>query len=304
MASGSRSGESGRTAPGTLWIVATPIGTLEDLSPRARWVLEAADLILAEDTRRTRGLLSRVGLPGGRRLRSLREQNEEKLVPVVLESLCAGRSVALVSDAGTPVLSDPGFPLVRCVRQHGLPVATVPGPSAFTAALAASGQPPLPALLVGFLPPRRGARRRRVAELATCPWTVVLLVSPHRLAAELEDLADGLGADRPATLLAELSKLHERVVTGTLATLRESPEVEQPRGEYVLVIGPRCAAEDGRREADARAAAAAFEEALGRGLERAEALRSAARQLAVPRRELYRLLLEARGDQSGGGDGV
>jgi len=283
---------------GTLWIVATPIGTLEDLGPRARRVLESADLVLAEDTRRTRALLSGVGVRAGRRLRSLREQNEGKVVPAVVEALCAGRSVALVSDAGTPVLSDPGFILVRAVRERGLRVCSVPGPSAFTAALAASAQPPLPALLVGFLPPRRGARRRRVAELAACPWTLVVLLSPHRIALELDDLSAGLGLERPATLLAELSKLHERALTASLGALRASSEASEPRGEYVLVVGPREEAAAGSGEADPSAAAEAYERGLALGLERREALRAAARKLGVPRSLLYRLLLEAQGGDS------
>ena len=144
-----------------MWLVATPIGTLGDLPPRACQVLADADLILAEDTRRARTLLGHAGIAAGRRLLSFHEHNEAERVGRALAALTEGRSVALISDAGTPVLSDPGFPLVREARAAGVPVATVPGPSAFTAALAASGQPPLPATLVGFLPARRLRRPGR-----------------------------------------------------------------------------------------------------------------------------------------------
>ncbi len=278
---------------GTLWLVATPIGTLGDVSQRAREVLAAADVVLAEDTRRTRKLLGHLEIPSGRRLRSLHEHNETVAVPAVLDELAGGRDVALVSDAGTPVLSDPGFVLVREARRAGIAVRSVPGPSAFTAALAASGQPPLPATLVGFLPPRRGPRRRRIAELESSPGSLVVLLSPHRLAGELEDLAEVLGADRPATLLAELSKLHERAEMAPLGELAASAGSAVPRGEYVVVIGP---SPDRRRpgEVDATTAKAVYEQALlSVGGSRPEALRSAARMLGLPRRRLFELLVES-----------
>ncbi len=284
------------TAHGTLWLVATPIGTVDDLSPRARKVLAAADLVLAEDTRRTRALLGRLGIASGQRLLSLNEHNESRRLPGVLERLAGGASVALVSDAGMPVLSDPGFLLVREARARGHAVLSVPGPSAFTAALAASGQPPLPATLAGFLPPRPGPRRRALERLAAVPGTLVLLVSPHRLAAELADAAAVLGEDRPATLLAELSKLHERGTAATLGELARGPEAENPRGEYVLVVGP---AEVRDRSPVAAEAAKAYEQALAEGHPRPEALRRAARRLGIPRRRLYALLEEARGGDRG-----
>lgn len=276
--------------PGTLWIVATPIGSLEDLGPRARQTLAAVEIILAEDTRRTRTLLAHAGVAAGRRLYSFHDHNERQRLPWVIGELSQGRSVALVSDAGTPAISDPGFGLVREARAAGVRVCSVPGPSAFTAALAAAGQPPLPAALVGFLPAQRAARRRRIADLAPWSGTIVMLLSPHRLAEELADLAAGLGPQRPATLLAELSKLHERAATGTLDELARSGECRSPRGEYVVVIGPPAAA-------PARAATAAevrqlYEEATARGLERREALRETSRRLGVGRREVFARLLE------------
>ena len=276
--------------PGTLWIVATPIGSLEDLGSRARRILAAAQIILAEDTRVTRGLLAHAGVPAGRRLRSFHDHNERQRVPWVIGELQQGRSVALVSDAGTPAISDPGFVLVQEARAAGIRICSVPGPSAFTAALAAAGQPPLPAVLAGFLPPQRAARRRRIADLARWTDTVVITLSPHRLAEELADLAAGLGEDRPATLLAELSKLHERALTGTLEELAGSSESASPRGEYVIVVGPRAAAPP--RVATPAEVRQAYADATARGLDRREALRETARRLGIGRREVFARLLE------------
>jgi 16S rRNA (cytidine1402-2'-O)-methyltransferase len=276
---------------GTLWIVATPIGTLEDFAPRAREVLEHVALILAEDTRRARILLNHIGTVPGRRLRSFHEHNEADRLPLALAVLREGRSVALMSDAGTPVLSDPGFILVREARREGLGVATIPGPSSFTAALAASGQPPLPATLVGFLPGRGGARRGRIAELAAVPWTLVVLLSPHRLAVELRDLANGLGIERSATLLAELSKLHERALVGSLGELAACEETKNPRGEYVVVVGPGLPAA-ATEPVDRRSIRAAYADALNAGLVRKEALKAVARELGVGRRTVFDSLIE------------
>jgi 16S rRNA (cytidine1402-2'-O)-methyltransferase len=276
---------------GSLWIVATPIGTLADLSDRARDVLAGVDLILAEDTRRARRLLSHVGLTAGRRLMSLHEHNEEQRTPRVLDHLRDGRDVALICDAGTPVLSDPGFLLVRSARAAGIRILSVPGPSAFTAALAAAGQPSLPATLAGFLPHRTGARRRRIAELARAPWTLVVLLSPHRLQRELHDLAELLGDERPATLLAELSKVHERAVVGTLAELAEQAGGEPSRGEHVIVIGPPPEPAGGPSGVTPDRARHELERARNLGLDRRQSLQEAAGRLGIGRRELYALLL-------------
>jgi 16S rRNA (cytidine1402-2'-O)-methyltransferase len=271
--------------PGILWIVATPIGTLDDLSPRARDVLGGVDLILAEDTRRARHLLSYLEVPIRGRLQSLHEHNEEKKVPALIHNLRGGLSVALISDAGTPVLSDPGFLLVRSAREADLPVRSVPGASAFTAALAAAGQPPLPATLCGFLPPKPGPRRRRVAELDTAPWTIVILLSPHRLSRELADVAEVLGSDRRATLLAEISKRYERSETATLAELARGAEAEKPRGEYVLVVEPRDQQRRGKIASEV--VRDEYQRAIEAGMGRPEALRAVARRLKVRRRQIF-----------------
>ena len=280
---------------GTLWIVATPIGTLDDFSPRAREVLDRAELILVEDTRRARRLLNHVGMVPGRRLKSFHEHNEMDRLPLALAALCGGGSVALMSDAGTPVLSDPGYVLVRAARSDDLHVATVPGPSSFTAALAASGQPPLPATLVGFLPGKAGARQSRIAELTGVPWTLVVLLSPHRLAAELGDLANGLGADRPATLLAELSKMHERAVMASLGELARGEEVDSPRGEYVVVVGPPIRS-SASGPVDQGRTRAAYALAIAAGLTRKEALKVVAAELGVGRRDVFDSLIKYEKD--------
>jgi 16S rRNA (cytidine1402-2'-O)-methyltransferase len=270
---------------GTLWIVATPIGTLDDLSPRARDVLGSVELILAEDTRRARRLLSYLGIPVRGRLQSLHEHNEEEKVPALIDKLSGGVSVALISDAGTPVLSDPGYVLVRSAREVGVPVCSVPGASAFTAALAAAGQPPLPATLCGFLPPKPGSRRRRIAELDAGPWSLVILLSPHRLARELADVAEVLGPDRRATLLAEISKRYERAETATLAELARGSEAKNPRGEYVLVVEPRN--RERRGEVATEVVRAEYQRAVEEGMNRREALRAVARRLNMRKRQVF-----------------
>ncbi|MEN8165720.1 MAG: SAM-dependent methyltransferase, partial [Acidobacteriota bacterium] len=217
---------------------------------------------------------------------------ESEVVPAVLQCLREGGDAAIVSDAGTPVLSDPGFELVLRVREAGLQVASVPGPSAFAAALAASGQPPLPAVLIGFLPPKQGQRRRRLAEPIMSQATTVVFLSPHRLGAELLDAAEILGEDRPATLLAELSKKHERAEMGTLKTLAAGREVQKPRGEYVLVIGPPPSEPPPSHQPGPPEAQEAYLAALDVAGERREAMRIAARELRLSRREFYALLLE------------
>jgi len=285
--------------PGILWIVATPIGTLGDLSPRAKDVLATVDLILSEDTRRSRRLLSHLDVPARGRLQSLHEHNEEQKVPSLLQKLREGSSVALISDAGTPVLSDPGFLLVRAVREEGLPVCSVPGASAFIAALAAAGQPPLPATLCGFLPPRAGPRRRRIAELDTVPWTIVVLLSPHRLARELADLAEILGGERPATLLAELSKLHERAVSTTLSELVDGVDAEKPRGEYILVVAPKGGGKKSG-EANPEIVRSEYQRALAEGMDRRDALRATAERLGIHRRQVFDLVAADR--ENGDGD--
>src|SRR5262245_31670569 len=202
---------------GRLAVISTPIGNLGDLSPRAREELAAAELVAAEDTRRTGQLLTTLGL--SRPLVSLHEHNESERIEELLARLRAGARIALVSDAGTPLLSDPGFELVRRVSREGIVVVAVPGPSAITAALSVAGLPTERFSFEGFLPARLGERRARVAELAAETRTLVFFEAPHRIAEALEDLVAAFGAPRRAVVARELTKVFETVYRGTLAEL-------------------------------------------------------------------------------------
>ncbi|HVS03726.1 MAG TPA: 16S rRNA (cytidine(1402)-2'-O)-methyltransferase, partial [Thermoanaerobaculia bacterium] len=216
--------------------VATPIGNLDDLSPRAREALASADLVACEDTRRSGLLLARLGLK--RPLLSLHEHNERRRLPRLLAALAAGQRVALVSDAGTPLVSDPGFLLVREAVAAGHRVEAVPGPSALLAALVVSGLPPHPFTFAGFPPQKPGRRRAFYGQLAGLGHTVVVYESPHRLASSLGDAAAAFG-ERPAALARELTKLHEEVLRGTLGELASAVAARgKLKGEVALVIGP------------------------------------------------------------------
>jgi len=218
---------------GSLSVVATPIGNLGDLSERAAQVLRDADLVLAEDTRRTGRLLAHVGSTAPQR--SLHEHNERGRIDDVIRRIADGAHVALVSDAGTPLMSDPGAPLVRACVAAGLRVIPIPGASAVLAALVASGLMGDRVAFDGFLPRRGSARTRRLEELAQEPRTCVLFLAPHRADDDLADLAAACGDDRPAVLCRELTKLHEEIRRGTLGSLRDGLE-ETVRGELTLVL--------------------------------------------------------------------
>jgi 16S rRNA (cytidine1402-2'-O)-methyltransferase len=226
---------------GGLTLVATPIGNLDDLSPRARAALAEADAVLCEDTRVTAKLLVRHGISAA--TLALHDHNEAALAPRLVERMRAGEALALVSDAGTPLLADPGYRLVRAAIEAGLPVTATPGPSAALMALTLSGLPPHPFLFQGFLPPREAARAAELARIAALEAaglaaTLVFYEAPHRAAESLAALAEGLGADRPAALARELTKRFEEVRRGTLAELAAGAEQDPPRGEVVLVVGP------------------------------------------------------------------
>jgi 16S rRNA (cytidine1402-2'-O)-methyltransferase len=221
---------------GRLEVVATPIGNLGDLSPRAREVLAAADLIAAEDTRRTAQLLNAIGVSG--QLISLHDYNEEARIEPLLQQLKAGKVIALVSDAGTPLLSDPGFGLVRAAAAAGIEVRAVPGASAVTAALSIAGLATDRFAFEGFLPSRAGERRALLARLAAEARTLVLFEAPHRIAATLSDLARSFGEQRAAVVTRELTKMHESVYRGTLRELcaMARADADFARGEITVVV--------------------------------------------------------------------
>ena len=221
---------------GRLAVISTPIGNLGDLSPRAREELAAAELVAAEDTRRTGQLLTTLGL--SRPLVSLHEHNEGQRIGELLERLRAGARIALVSDAGTPLLSDPGFELVRRVAQEGVTIVAVPGPSAITAALSIAGLPTERFTFEGFLPARLAERRVRLGELAGETRTLVFFEAPHRIVECLEDMSAAFGGARRAAVARELTKVFETVYRGTLATLAEQSRSDAnfTRGEITLVV--------------------------------------------------------------------
>jgi 16S rRNA (cytidine1402-2'-O)-methyltransferase len=226
----------GGTGLGTLYVVATPIGNRGDLSPRALQTLKAVDAICAEDTRHTRPLLAHYGIATP--LLAVHEHNESEAVAPLLARLAAGQSLALVSDAGTPLVSDPGYRLVRAAREAGVPVSPIPGPSALVAALSVAGLPSDRFVFEGFLPAKPGARRERLAQLAVEPRTLIFYESSHRIEDALADAAAAFGGERPAALARELTKLFETVLDGPLdallAQVRADPN--QRKGEFVLLV--------------------------------------------------------------------
>lgn len=230
--------------PGTLFLVATPIGNLEDITQRALRVLGEVALVAAEDTRHTRRLLEHFGVRVA--VTSLFEHNERARIPGLLRRLKEGDAVALVTDAGSPGVSDPGYPLVRAAIAEGLRVESVPGASAVIAALQVSGLPTDAFSFVGFLPPRGAARRRRLEEWRERRETLVAFESPHRIDAALADL-EAVWGERPIALARELTKVHEQVLRGTAREVRAALAPEHRRGEMVLVLGGRTrGAEAGR----------------------------------------------------------
>lgn len=271
---------------GTLYVVATPIGNLEDITLRALRILREVDLIAAEDTRHTSKLLQHYGIR--KFLVSYHEHNEARRVPELVAQLRSGRSVALVSDAGMPGVSDPGYELVRACVEAGIPVVPVPGPSAILAALVASGLPADRFLFAGFPPRKASERRRFLEELVEERATLILFESPERVTQTLRDLHEVLG-DRRVAVCRELTKLHEEVFRGTIHQALAHLEAHPPRGEITLVVeGARSAPADPERA----------EEELQRLLEGGASVREAAEAVArtcgLSRRDAYRRALRIR----------
>ena len=270
--------------PGRLYVVATPLGNLQDITFRALDVLREVALVACEDTRRTARLLQAHGIRTP--MTSYFEHNERFKTGRILEALRSGRDVALVSDAGTPGISDPGYRLVREARAEGLPVIPVPGPNAAVAALSVSGLPTDRFLFVGFLPHKAQARRRALEELAAVPATLVFYESPVRVVAALADMLEALG-DRGAFLCREATKIHEEYARGTLAEIRALLAARGAvKGEVVLVVSGATQA-----QAPVESVEDAFAGLVARGLTRREAVKETARRLGLPAREVYRRVL-------------
>lgn len=276
-------------ATGALVVVATPIGNLGDLSPRAAEALREADLVVAEDTRRTGRLLAHVGARTPQL--SYHEHNERERAPELIERIRQGQRIVLVSDAGTPAVSDPGYRLVAACADAGVHVEAVPGPSAALYALVVSGLPTDRFTFEGFLPRKGTARRHRLEELAREPRTMVVFLAPHRAAADLSDLADALGAARPAALGRELTKLHEEVIRGSLADLA-ARAADGFRGELSLVIA-------GADPAEAAGPPAAHElvervrALIASGVPKKQAIADVAGAAGIPKREVYQAVVDA-----------
>jgi len=283
---------------GTLTLVATPIGNLGDFPPRAAKVLAEAEIIACEDTRVTRKLLNLTGTTTRARLVAYHDHNGAKIRPWLLQQLADGRSVALVSDAGTPLVSDPGYKLVAACREQDIPVLSVPGPSAVLAALAVSGLPTDQFIFAGFLAATKTARRAQITELAALRATIIWFETPSRLARSLADIAEILGP-RQAVVARELTKLHEEVLRGPCDALAARIGGGKPlKGEVVLLVS---GADRDSAKIDAATLNAMLRAEL-QGQRLRDAVRSVTETTGLPRNRVYRAALELNGD--GGPDGA
>ena len=283
---------------GVLYLVATPIGNLEDITARALRILAEVDLIACEDTRHTQKLLNHFKIT--RPLVSYHEHNERERALELCDKLQAGSNIALVSDAGTPLMSDPGYRLVQEAAALGIPVVPVPGPTALIAALAASGLPTSEFVFGGFLPSRRGARRTRLAELKMYPLTVVLYEAPHRIKEAIDDALEILG-DRDAAIARELTKVHEEFIRGKLSDIAALVESREPRGEYVLLIGPPSTheAESTGAKSPPRSILEEVNELIkAEGIDQKAALKRVARARGLNRRDAYMQLVKETQEQT------
>ncbi|MEE8161641.1 MAG: 16S rRNA (cytidine(1402)-2'-O)-methyltransferase [Acidobacteriota bacterium] len=275
---------------GALYVIATPVGNLEDLSPRALRLLGEVDLIACEDTRHTRKLLSRFAIQTP--TTSYHEHNEVSKTPELIEKLARGSQIALVSDAGTPLLSDPGYHLIHGCREQGIPVYPVPGPTAATAALSVSGLPTDHFFFQGFLPRRVSARRQQLETIGRLKATLVIYLSPHSVLTTLKRIREVLG-NRQAFLGREMTKLHETHYPGNLEQILKQLQQEKPRGEYTLVVeGQHSKTNQLGRSAkpDVLAYVAGLRALYG--LSRKDAIQRASRELDLPKREVYRTVIE------------
>ena len=279
------------TGEGCLYLVATPIGNLEDITLRAVRILKEADLIACEDTRQTQKLLQHYGIR--KEMVSYHEHNELTRSPELVIELEQGAKIALVSDAGTPGISDPGYRLVILCLRHHISVVPIPGPSALVAALAASGLPADEFLFVGFLPPRSGARRKALDALKAESRTLIFYEAPHRVVETLADASDVLGT-RPAVIAREITKMHEEFLRGPLPELLETARKRPLRGEITLLVG--AGDRQAQQQAEPRVSLRQRVEQLEAeaGVDRKTALKQAARERGLGKREAYKQLLLER----------
>jgi 16S rRNA (cytidine1402-2'-O)-methyltransferase len=272
--------------PGKLVLVGTPIGNLSDFSPRGVESLKSADLILCEDTRHTRKLLTHFGID--RPVQSFHDHNEDEKAAAMADRIAAGETIALVSDAGTPVISDPGFRLVRLIRERGLPAEVVPGPFAAIVALVASGIAPMPFTFYGFTPHRHGERTEFYRRIAAQRQTVIVYESPERVVESLEDARTALG-EVEVTVAREMTKIHEEFVSGTvsevIANLRQRPSI---RGEITIVFGASSGIVAIVSETEV---ATEFERLRSSGMRRNDAVKAVAEKFGLRKNDVYRMLL-------------
>jgi 16S rRNA (cytidine1402-2'-O)-methyltransferase len=278
--------------PGKLVVCGTPIGNLEDAPPRLARVLAEADLIACEDTRQTRKLLTHLGVRT--RMTSYHDVDERDRARELADRVAGGLRLALVTDAGMPAVSDPGYHLVAACLERGAQVEVVPGPSAVLAALVVSGLPTDRFCFEGFPPRRTGARDRRLAELATEPRTMVFFEAPHRALATLAAMAAAFGDDRPCAVVRELTKVHEEVLRGSLAEVTERLAANRPRGELTLVVGGAPASRPSVAGTSDLAAEVAT--LVAGGASTRDAIAAVARASGAPRRAVYQAVIDVRGD--------
>ena len=277
---------------GTLYIVATPIGNLEDITQRALRVLGEVDLVACEDTRRTRVLLNHFGIKT--KTISYHEHNERERAAEICKLLASGKNVALVSDAGTPLINDPGFRVANAAIEWQMPVVPIPGPTAFVSALVASGLPSDQFYFAGFLPARANARRAKLEELSTIPATLIFYEAPHRINATLKDALETLG-NRRAAVARELTKIHEEISRGSLEELADRYSMTQARGEMVLIIGGEAGEPNEGSSLSSENKEGSLIKRVGElestGLDAKAALKRAAREFGLKRAEAYRLMV-------------
>lgn len=273
---------------GTLYICATPIGNLGDISARVLDTLRGVDLIAAEDTRHTRALLHHFDIQ--KPLISYHEHNQKERTPELMERLLKGQDIALVSDAGTPLISDPGAELVRALQEAGIPYTSLPGPCALVTALTLSGLPARRFIFEGFLPLVKKERKGVLEGLASERRTMILYEAPHRLVRTLQDLADYLGPERPLSLCRELTKVHEEIRSITLGEALAEMDNRPPRGEYVLVVAGQPEEEEaraGREKWESKTPAEHLKEYMDRGFNKKEAMKAMALDFGIRKSEIY-----------------